>query len=78
MDNTFTQELIIQYIYNELSDTQRFEIEELLDNNFEAKEMHQNLLETISGLPKVTFNPLQKSIDRILNYSASTQLKTLH
>ena len=78
MDNTFTQDLIIQYIYNELSDNQRVEVEQLLNNNFEAREMHDSFVSSIKGLPKIAFNPPQKSIDRILNYSASTQLETLH
>lgn len=78
MDNTSTQHSIIQYIYNELSDTQRIEVEQLLENNFEAKEMYNSFLNSIDNLPKVTFNPPQSSIDQILNYSASTQLETLH
>ncbi len=76
MDNTFTQDLIIQYIYNELSDTQRIEVEQLLDNSFEAQEMHDSFLKSVKGLPLVTFSPPQQSIDRILNYSATTQLET--
>jgi len=78
MDNTSTQDLIIQYIYNELSDTQRVEVEQLLDHNFEAKEMHDSFLHSLKGLPKVTFKPRQTSVDSILQYSASTQLETLH
>ena len=69
MQQTFTQEDFIRFLYKETSPEESWELEQLLAEDWSANESYQELKEAMTCLPKVTFNPSDRSIERILQKS---------
>lgn len=69
MDKKSTQKLLIQYIYGEMSDSQNFFMEDLLQEDTHLKEQHDRLLIAQRQLPKFRLYPPKKTLQSILDYS---------
>ncbi|GGG31840.1 hypothetical protein [Pontibacter amylolyticus] len=76
MIKTSTQNELIQYVYNELADPAREQLETALMHDNELAESCSELMliqRLLSGAAK---SPSQRSIDNILNYSKSLSLQS--
>lgn len=69
MDKRFTQKLLIQYIYGEISDAANFFIEEMIQEDSALKEQYDMLLSAERQLPKFRLYPPKKTLQNILEYS---------
>ena len=69
MKHNYTEDQLIQYIYGELSITDKFEIEHAIENDEYLALDYKELYSAYKYLPKVMFAPTDKSIAIILNYS---------
>ena len=76
MEQNYTQENLIQFIYRETSITDSFEIANALETDLNLKSTYKELKTTVSALPRVEFFPSKSVIDNILNYSRKTALET--
>lgn len=75
MEQNYTQENLIQFIYRENSLTEHFEIDNAIESNKDLKSKYKALKTAISALPRVQFAPSKSVIDKILKYSQSTALE---
>lgn len=70
MNVNFTDDdLLIKYLYGEVSIAERHLIEESLDNDWELQELYQAMQKSHRELPKVQFSPSKNVIQNILKYS---------
>lgn len=76
MEQNYTQENLIQFIYREDSITDHFETENTIENSVELKAAYQQLKVAVSALPRVQFSPSKSVIENILKYSQMTALET--
>lgn len=74
MIQTFTQLDLIRFIYNETSPEQHREIELALLCNNELMEAYKSLKLTVNALAEVSYNPLNSTVEKILNFSKSSNL----
>lgn len=73
MNNAFTQNDLVQYIYGEKTPKENRTIGKLLATNWKMKESYDALNETVDFLDKEDLrSPSAASIDLILAYSRST------
>lgn len=72
MEHTFTQNLLVKYIYNETTATERMKIEAAMEADYKFYEAYVELYEAYKALPKVTFSPSQNTIANILGYCKSS------
>ncbi len=75
MKQKFTPNDFIQYLYNEVSATERLAMDEALYNDLGLREEYEGLRDACRQLPKVTFRPTSHTIQRILKYSEKTALE---
>ena len=75
MKQKFTPNDLIQYLYNEVSTTERLAIDEALCEDPRLKEEFQGLQQAYRQLPKITFSPSSPTIQDILKYSERTALE---
>ena len=75
MEQSYTQENLIQFIYRENTITDHFEIENAIDNCEELRSTYKEIKTAISALPKVSFFPSKYVIENILLYSHLTTLE---
>lgn len=75
MGNTFTQDLLVKYIYGEANLFEQMEIEQALEQDWELKELFDLLTQNKQELPKVEFSPSRQTIQNILKYSSETALE---
>ncbi len=78
MIQTFTQLDLIRFIYNETTTEQNREIELALLCNNELMEAYKALKSTLNALNEVSYTPSKSTLEKILNYSKSTNLHTAH
>jgi hypothetical protein len=71
MIKTFTLNDVVRYIYDEVNEEEKREIETSLATDNELMEFYIETLETLDGMQKVCRMPSEKSIDNILSYSQS-------
>lgn len=71
MIQTFTQDDVIRYAYNETSDHENTQIEELLAHDSVMLAFYLNVLDSQLALNKAELAPSKRSIHNILAYSAS-------
>ena len=76
MEQNYTQENLIQFIYREKSLTEHFEIENAIENNAELRSTYEQMKMVICALPKILFSPSKSVIEKILLYSRLTTLET--
>ena len=77
MKQSFTQNLLVKYIYNETTAAEKLYVEEALNDNFELYEEYEALYEAYIGLPKVKFSPSPDTISNILSYSRQSSAVVL-
>ena len=77
MQQNFTSELLVKYLYHETTSAERRAINEELIDNYLLREEFSELLYAFQQLPKVKFEPSKTSIQSILNYSKETTLEEL-
>lgn len=70
MNINFTKDLLVKYIYQEVSIAEKHLIEERLDNNWELYELYESMQKSRRELPNVQFAPHKNSIQNILKYSS--------
>lgn len=75
MKQKFTPNDLIQYLYNEVSTTERLAMEEALCERPGLMEEYEGLREAKQQLPRVTFRPSSGTIQDILKYSERTALE---
>ena len=69
MTRNFTHDRLIKYLYEETSITERLEIENEMDNDFELREQYEMLVQAQDSLPTISFAPPKSVVDNILNFS---------
>ncbi len=78
MIQTFTQLDLIRFIYNETTAEQHRTIELALLCDNELMEEYKSLKLTADELTKLSYKPSDSTIEKILNYSISTNLHAAH
>ncbi len=76
MEQKFTKNDLIRYIYKETSTVETMAINEALNSDSKLQMKYRDLLQGYQQLPKVTFNPSAETIQNILGYSQHTALET--
>ncbi len=69
MVDSFTLHSLVRYTYNESSADEKQQLEELFSSDEELRREVQWLKETKKLLPAVSFYALDRSVDKILEYS---------
>ena len=69
---------LVRYLYKETSTLERFEIEDILENDEESMNAFKRLQSSYLQLPKATFNPKMSSVQAILRYSKRTSVEPSH
>ncbi len=77
MIQTFTQLDLIRFIYNETTNEQHRNIELALLCDNELMEEYKSLKSTVNSLHKVSYTPSSSTIEKILNYSKSSNLSSV-
>ena len=68
----FTTEDLIQYLYKETSIEQSLAIRNALNEDWELREKHDVLKDSLKGLDKIIESPRPQSVAAILNYARSS------
>jgi len=76
MIKTSTQNELIQYVYDELADDARTQLEAVLMHDDELAETCSELLKMQSLLQNAVKSPSKRAISNILNYSKSLSLQS--
>ncbi|MBF9255204.1 hypothetical protein I2I11_18040 [Pontibacter sp. 172403-2] len=76
MIKTSTQNELIQYVYDELADDARMQLEAVLMQDNELAETCSELLEMQFLLQNAVKSPGERAISNILNYSKSLSLQS--
>ncbi|WP_018479894.1 hypothetical protein [Pontibacter roseus] len=76
MIKTSTQNELIQYVYNELADDAREQLETALTHDDELADNCSDLLLLQRLLDGAAKSPSQRTINNILNYSKSLSLQS--
>jgi hypothetical protein len=69
MDQTYTEESLIKYIYAETDIAERFEIENAIENNSQLNKAFLRLYYAYRSLPKVLFRPSERVVRNLLLFS---------
>jgi hypothetical protein len=67
--HSFTQEELLQYLYNETSIEKTAAIKAALHNNWGLREKYNLLKAAQQNLEVITLSPRKQTIDNILNYA---------
>lgn len=70
MNDNFTNDLLVKYVFGQVSISEKFLIEEALDTSWEVYELYQTMVRSKRELPKVQFSPRKTTIQNILKYSS--------
>lgn len=70
MEKNFTKNLLIKYLFDEVTQAEKFEVEDALYNNWELHELYDDLVKAHRTLPKVEFAPKNSTVQNILAYSS--------
>lgn len=76
--HSFTQEDLVQYLYNETSPEKSAALKAALETDWTLREKFDAISAAINGLEKLTLSPRKIAVDNILNYAerSVTQLST--
>jgi hypothetical protein len=77
MIQTFTHNDLIRYAYNETTDVENNQIEELLAHEPEMLNYYLNLLDLQCALSVDKMEPSKRAVQNILSYSANHHLSHL-
>jgi len=69
MEQPYSQEHLVQFIYKEIPVLETFEIEDALENNVVLANQCATLMSAFNKLPEIELNPSDRSILRILDHS---------
>jgi hypothetical protein len=72
MEENYTTNALVQFIYREMPAQEAVEMAHLIDENPEMREMFDMLLLAKIQLPKARFNPSNTALNNILQYSTKT------
>ena len=75
MKQTFTQNDLLRYIYNETTMNETNEIRRALAEDALLRNEYDSLLEGYQLLPKVKFQPSRSVLQDIMDYSAISSLE---
>lgn len=67
--HSFTQEELLQYLYNETSTEKTAAIKAALHNNWDLREKFNLLKAAQQNLETIKLSPRKQTIDQILNYA---------
>jgi len=67
--HSFTQEDLVQYLYNETSPEKSAILKAALETDWILREKFEVLSSAINGLEKLTLSPRKTAVDNILNYA---------
>lgn len=71
MENNYSHNDILQYIYNELDDEQSAVIECALQDDAELREDYEQTVKILGLLDRLSENPSPTTIDLIVEYSTA-------
>jgi hypothetical protein len=74
MEQNYTENTLIRFIYNETCFLENLEVEHAIVEEPIIAKTYNRLYKAYKMLPKVTFRPAQNSIENILLYSQSPAL----
>lgn len=74
MQENFTIEDLVRFIYHETSASETMAINEALETDSDLYAEYENLMEGFQKMPRVQFSPSNDTLDSILNYSKHTTL----
>ncbi len=77
MEQNFTKNQLLLFIYKETSASTTLAIQEALNEDWNLYEQYTELLQGYQQLPKVKFNPSKSTLNSILGYSQNSAM-TLH
>jgi len=66
MDQTYTNDLLIKYIYSETDIAEKFEIENAIENDSQLKRTFLRLYYAYKSLPRVLFRPSERVVNNLL------------
>lgn len=75
MQQKFTQNQLVKYLYKETSATERLAIDEALSEDWRLSEAYDELALAKQQLPQVKFSPSNATIQNILSHSAQTAVE---
>ncbi len=78
MDQKFTKNHLLKFIYKETNAAETLAINEALNSDFELLEKYHDLLQGYHQLPKVKFNPSDAALQRIMRHSKRTSVEPQH
>jgi hypothetical protein len=67
--HSFTQEDLVQYLYNETSPEKSAVLKAALETDWNLREKFDAISAAINSLEKLTLSPRQNAVDNILNYA---------
>ena len=67
--HSFTQEDLVQYLYNESSAEKSALIKAALETDWNLREEFEVISSATSGLEKISLSPRKIAVDNILNYA---------
>ena len=78
MKENYIYDMLVQFLYRELSADDTLFITQLIDRSPDVRLMYQELRQAKMSLPKVQFNPSTQALSNILQYSTKTALEAQH
>ncbi len=66
----FTQEDLVQYLYNETSTQKSAEIKAALETDWDLHESFEMILSSKKNLDEISFSPREEAVNSIMNYAA--------
>lgn len=75
MTQASTLNSLVRLAYNELPFLERLETEFALTEDAEMLRDYEDLKASLRELPKVTFSPMQSTIDKVLRYSRNSRFE---
>lgn len=69
MNQIYTEESLLRYIYKETTPTENAQIEAHLKSDENFKKLYDEMLQTIAGLNEAELAPSKHSVNAILDYA---------
>lgn len=69
MITTFTENDLVRFLYGELNETEKEELEQALITDIDLQSKLKDLQSVMKDLDQVNFSPSQSSLDKIMEFS---------
>jgi len=69
MPNKYTQDDLILFIYDELTEKEKFNIQKALETSPELNKEYHSLLQVVGSLDSLSYEPNPSSVEIILEHS---------